>query len=1658
MARKTAPPPEASSQDEHFFVNREKHLRQFRKLVSALKPGEMDLMVLHGIGGQGKSHLCHRLRAEMKTSEFAHVVTAHLDLHKRVIDPDLPLLWIRNELAVAAKMDFSLFDFGFALYWKNIHPDQGLPEFKGRKWLANAADVASDTTADISVDVFGDATDIASDTVSGAIQEASISAALRPLLRYGMRKVTGIYLKTRFPQDIVRLSRHMNDPVPAASLAKELPQLLAADLRRFAENNPERRFVFLIDEYERVFQNQGAAPTLHINPFDEAVRKFVLGIDCSLVVIFARERLPWELFPPAGESDLIWRQWIANSHHALDGLARSDAEAWLKMLSVPEPKLVTAMIQGSYESHGGAHIVYPYLLQLQVELYQTLKRFHQTPTEKDFLTDETNLEQRRRKILSRIVGAYDMGTQNLLKRLAVPRQFDHRTYELIAEHCAVGKSFEDFNVLSRLSFIQSRDDGTFTMPNLLREALLAISEPHDVATTQQLLWRNARDTVIAAGTFGEAEAATCAEAVHHGLAIEPRECIAWWRDNQPSWTNARTFTFIAQIEREIVIGLEMRQPEFRADLAMSLRVLGGLYQALGRHLAAIEALESGLALERRIRPSGSLVLIPHVMQLASLYRAEDDFLNAELLLDEALDAADQHTGTGITVERMQVLDEAALALEEQALYKQAESIRRDVLEIRNRTASLGSPLRAAAVANLMLNLASQGQIDAAAELVQPFIDQIKYDQSKPIWALALAVNVALRWSVLGRHDISSMLTEHFLNTTDASQSLSDVELVQRHQLLARACMTIGNMRGAADRMNEAIGAIKPHMSIPPAEMGAMLAERVIALSAIGSADMKGAMDALEVFIAAHPDLPRDIVVLVRHARSVASLVNSGHLTNLSGSEQEPTALLPAEIANIHATLLQADPQTRLIMMRSEISQLDKRFGVASPAAIRARLIWADRLAALGQVGVSEELFLEGWTLCERLAEPQPTLQLNAAVCLCMLMLATERADQCTVYLDFAERHLSVSGPQGAPYHSFVVSVLQKFGRGPVFEPTVAASETSAAKATMDILELAGVPAPLRELYDHVISHMSEGLVVDLKDVDRLTTAWLDNAALPQALLPPILIHAAANASSPEQAIDYQHKAVTLVFSLYGADNPATRSALIGLAKYCQATQRWADAHKWRKKALRKIALTTPDAAEFFAENAPDLAMEFLSLRNPQAAKSLLGRFADPEVALLSSRSGHWLEVLRANALALRGTGDLDQARAVAQELIATAKAMDEIDPSWGVLARCIAASLCVEPELAEEARRHVQQATELAQVVSPEFEWLRSNVQLEALRIGVCRDGNRLQDNEVAEILDRYTPYVDTPSFVRLLDDLAKLAVQGQNLEIAVSLLRKAVDRSEALFGENSNPHQHFKERLADLVEYPNDPNSAVEKRRVIRLEAATKGLRPLAAPDWPLPTSQRDTWRMVGADDLGELIGKVIRAQEQAGEVVLPERFKVRSARAACLGFYPGAELVEVLLEDEMGAMGCFGVICQGESVIVLSGASSAIHNFNLADHLALDGDPDRPIAYVRFYCNWLMGDEGPFLIVESLDDAPPLIHSAQRSMISSLLRPLEIVDGNLTESNHWKCEASMVYASMPFRVCIELAPMGEVGMLSDDCLSNQPVFVKWQIRSGARFLTPAR
>jgi hypothetical protein len=114
------------------------------------------------------------------------------------------------------------------------------------------------------------------------------------------------------------------------------------------------------------------------------------------------------------------------------------------------------------------------------------------------------------------------------------------------------------------------------------------------------------------------------------------------------------------------------------------------------------------------------------------------------------------------------------------------------------------------------------------------------------------------------------------------------------------------------------------------------------------------------------------------------------------------------------------------------------------------------------------------------------------------------------------------------------------------------------------------------------------------------------------------------------------------------------------------------------------------------------------------------------------------------------------------------------------------------------------------------------------------------------------------------------------------------------------------------------------------------------------------------------------------------------------------------------------------------LNGTSPPIHEVNAKAPVRIT--EQNVLEYLRFFCFFVRGEEGPFLIAESMDDPyiPTNLDPKTRTVIGGTVRGASYEGRN--EQGHFMCDAVVFYSNALFIANFAVQPSGMIEMLNDE------------------------
>lgn len=149
-------------------------------------------------------------------------------------------------------------------------------------------------------------------------------------------------------------------------------------------------------------------------------------------------------------------------------------------------------------------------------------------------------------------------------------------------------------------------------------------------------------------------------------------------------------------------------------------------------------------------------------------------------------------------------------------------------------------------------------------------------------------------------------------------------------------------------------------------------------------------------------------------------------------------------------------------------------------------------------------------------------------------------------------------------------------------------------------------------------------------------------------------------------------------------------------------------------------------------------------------------------------------------------------------------------------------------------------------------------------------------------------------------------------------------------------------------------------------------------------------------------------------------------------LPFYDSIALVKVHDPNWMNKkLDVYYLTDQG-NLFRLNGTSPPIHEVNAKAPIKVT--EENVLEYLRFFCFFVRGEEGPFYVAESMDDPnmPSDMDDTTKSVVEGTIRGANYEGKN--EQGHWLCDAVVFYSNALFIANFAVQPSGMIEMLDDE------------------------
>jgi ankyrin repeat protein len=148
-------------------------------------------------------------------------------------------------------------------------------------------------------------------------------------------------------------------------------------------------------------------------------------------------------------------------------------------------------------------------------------------------------------------------------------------------------------------------------------------------------------------------------------------------------------------------------------------------------------------------------------------------------------------------------------------------------------------------------------------------------------------------------------------------------------------------------------------------------------------------------------------------------------------------------------------------------------------------------------------------------------------------------------------------------------------------------------------------------------------------------------------------------------------------------------------------------------------------------------------------------------------------------------------------------------------------------------------------------------------------------------------------------------------------------------------------------------------------------------------------------------------------------------------LSFYPGSGIFKIRAASwEHHNRAFYFLAKNGEEIVHLNGTSPPIHIFNAKYGLSLNAD--NVLDYLRFFCFFVRGEEGPFFILDHVDEAifDATMSSADRAALAALAHPAWVI---AKTEDGFEAVAHVFYSNVLFGAYFSIKSTGMIEMRDD-------------------------
>ncbi|UCE66415.1 MAG: tetratricopeptide repeat protein [Candidatus Zixiibacteriota bacterium] len=680
------------------------------------EPNKHSILNFYGVAGIGKTALRYKLIEELKDAD-EDAKLASIDF-KTWKNPNIEdsIYWLRKEFKDISKnkIEFPVFDIGYAALWKKKRPQIELNEESFPLWkeLGPVAEII------------------------GSIFDVSSAGLLPKIAKYIDRADKAVSDRSTKRSSAV-LREYLD--MEAHEMEDYLPALFAEDIKNYWEDY-NYKIVLFFDSYERQWDRNYNEATMFIE--DEWIRLLIKKLPEAIFVTCGQEKIRWE------EQDSFWGDIL--EQHKLGDLPDDEIEKIIRNRNVKNEPVINAIKIGSKGV--------PLAANVAVDDYFRIRREENRESAPDEFGTTPD------SIYIKFIEHRNSGEIKTLRLLSIANIWNRDIYEKLLAQFPTGYSIEfppDLVHYSCVEMIAGKSDESerqFTIHELLRKCVyenLEKNKPDYLTDIHKFLFEYYIYLLkeIDIKNITDEQKNGLAEGFYHGkYVIESEKFSGLLNGLFYKFHAGAQWKVISDIYSEAIGFFINKFGKENYHVALALNNLALSLGSQGRYKKAEPLYKDAIAIYKKALREDHPYCAAALNNLALLYLSQDRYEEAEPLFIESLEIKkkaqlEEHPDYAKT------LNNLAALYDSQDRYRESEPLYIKSLEIQKKALGDDHPDYASTLNNLALLYGSQGRHEEAEPL---YIKSLEINRktlgdNHPEFAITLG-NLAMLYKERGKYN------------------------------------------------------------------------------------------------------------------------------------------------------------------------------------------------------------------------------------------------------------------------------------------------------------------------------------------------------------------------------------------------------------------------------------------------------------------------------------------------------------------------------------------------------------------------------------------------------------------------------------------------------------------------------------------------------------------------------------------------------------------------------------------------------------------------------------------------------------------------------------------------------------------------------------------